>query len=84
MKRWQETIFGLESKNFEIVKNCSRPNETSFAWFNTLTDDQLDELVGVELGVNGTEIGIVKDWIEDHGGDRDWFYSYYINAKIPR
>lgn len=60
--------------------------EISFCdWFENLTDDQENELATLdeswqEFGgmINKPAEGVMKDWIEDHGGNRGWWHAFRI------
>lgn len=44
-------------------------------WWNSLPEDQKKEMIQIELAWReGVALGgIVQDWIEEHGGERDWW-----------
>lgn len=53
-------------------------------WFEDLPDVQKREFASIDIGVMET-IGITKDWIEDHGGDRNWWARIItVRNLIPK
>jgi len=54
-------------------------------WLASLSSEQYQELAALDHTYD-TETdprrytptaGIIRDWIEDHGGDRGWWYVFY-------
>lgn len=60
-------------------------NPAAQNWFLSLVDDQKDELARLEAICthdDGTlETEIVRDWIEEHGGER-WWRSNVFSYKV--
>lgn len=65
------------------------------AWIALLSDRDYKELrvMLIEVPVKSdedeakgimTEDDVIKDWIEDHGGDREWLGMLYVGYPLPR
>jgi len=53
-------------------------------WLNSLTEKQIQELGSMDYGSGGYDNRdirpIIKDWIEEHGGEREWWIAIYTQV----
>lgn len=49
-------------------------------WFRDLTDRQKDEFVSLETDED-IPVEVIRDWIEEHGGKRDWWLHIQVRLK---
>lgn len=72
--RWRkdrkDNVIFYKSRSYVISVGSDHDNIIS--WISTLTDDQKDELAS--LDIMSTNEPVVKDWIEEHGGNRYWWH----------
>jgi hypothetical protein len=68
-----------------VIKSDVRESQ---AWLDKLSTSQMNELVNLEMNWRKTKITsgdgnffvkIIKDWIDDNGGDRSWWEHLMIN-----
>lgn len=74
-KKIQHTVTHYFSERFSIV--ISTDIKDLCRWFENLLDSQKDELASLDEqwygGGDDHNVEVTKDWIEEHGGNRNWW-----------
>lgn len=53
-------------------------------WFAKLTNEEMSEFIRLEKGWYENEVpySIIKDWIEEHGGKREWWKDIFFEEVL--
>ncbi len=72
-----------------LVFDGSPCQAATSAWLASLSPDQVQELATIIHtrwmdGLATLPDGVVEDWIEEHGGLREWYANLLVTQPLPK